>query len=589
MARHSVSFSLFWLAFAATANSALEYPEIRDTAYSIPSAAYFVAVTGSDGNAGNAAAPFRTLSRAIEAASSGATIVLRQGTYRESVPLVSKRLTIQPYPREQVWLKGSIVVSDWIRSGTVWRADNWTHEFDRNSYERGSIDSQHPYAGYPDMVYVDGQPLAQVGKLADVGPGRFFVDYRNDKLYIGTDPKGSLVEASAFRQAVRVSADGTVIRGLGFMHYAGGRLDGMLQFDSSDNVTIENNTFALAASRGLAMYRGDGATVRGNTFLNNGQMGYGAWRYDNVRIEGNRFAGNNQERFVLHGPVAEAAGAKLTVGKNWVIRDNVFENNQATGLWLDISNYNAIIVNNRVVDNLSYGIYYEISGKAIIASNLVVGNRSGIRVSNSSDVRIYNNTLARNFENFSIQDDNRRNFDPDELKLGITYITANVELRNNILSNGDLSQNPFIWARDFSSTPLKAAEQMISVCDSNAYYRTNSNSPAILIRWWSDDRESTFRHVDEFRKATGCENNGIVVDDVAINPFFVDETGGDYRLKSASIALRAGASLPHDIADAIGVTAGVPVDLGALGVEPLRGCNGLCKSVRRRPEPNVYE
>lgn len=560
-------FVMLWSARGESAVVAAEELRIRDTNYAIPVGAFFVSVAGSDSNDGSIEMPFRTLTRAAQASSAGGTIVMREGIYRESVPYVSKRLTIQPFPHEQVWLKGSLLIEDWSKSGSLWVKENWPYRFENDSYEAGAIDAANPYAGHPDMVFVNGQPLTQVGAVAEVGPDSFFVDYGSARLYIGTDPEGKSVEASAFGQALRVGVDGAIIRGLGFMHYAGSRLQGMVQFDSSDNVIIENNTFAWAASRGLAMYRGNGATVSGNTFLNNGKVGLASWRYDNVSVEGNRFAGNNQERFRLHGTFAEPAGAKITIGKNWVIRNNVFENNMATGLWLDISNFNTNITSNRVINNLSYGIYYEISGTAIIGSNLVVGNSSGIRVSNSSDVKIYNNTLAGNTENISVQDDSRTNTDPEDLNLGITYVTADIELRNNILSNGDFTQNPLLWVRDYNSNPLKSAEQMISICDTNAYHRADSSVPAKLISWWSGTQELAFGDLTEFQQATGHEGNGLSIDDSSENPFFVAESIGDYRLRLDSIAVGAGAKLPVDVANAIGVEVDGAVDLGVLVLE----------------------
>ncbi len=551
-------------ALATPADTTGETPVILDTAYAVPTGALFVDVAGHDSNSGTLAMPFRTLTYAVDAAPVGATIVLRQGTYREEVPHIWKRLTIQPYPHEEVWLKGSIVIDDWVARGRVWFHDNWNYRFDRESHETGAIDPVRPYAGYPDMVFVDGLPLRQVGTVADVVPGTFLVDYDSKRIYIGNNPQGRLVEASAYKRGLRVSANETVIRGLGFMHYASGRFEGALQFDASKNVTVENNTFAWSASKGLTMHGGDGAVVRGNTFLNNGQMGYGSWRYDNVIVERNRFAGNNQEGFKLHGSVTEPAGAKLTVGKNWIIRDNLFENNKATGLWLDISNHNTNIVRNRVMNNLSYGIYYEISGSAIIGSNLVVGNTSGIRVSNSSDVKIYNNTIAGNTENIWIQDDSRVNDDPDDLKLGITHVTANIELRNNVLSNGDFSQSPFVFVRDYNSEPLKSADEMISICNTNAYYRQDSNVPSELISWWRGSRESTFRNLDEFHRATGHERNSILIEDIRENPFFSSAQAENYRLKPNSVAVGAGTALPPDVAKAIGVATGKSVDLGVL-------------------------
>ncbi|MBU2676290.1 MAG: right-handed parallel beta-helix repeat-containing protein [Gammaproteobacteria bacterium] len=541
---------------------ATEIPKTKFTNYVIPENSLFVDVTGDDSNRGSAAMPLRTLERAISVAVEGTTIVLRQGTYREGDLFVSKRLTFQPYPGETVWLTGSVLVDDWIEAGDRWRKDEWDVQFDNETYDKRALTTSHPLAGHPDMVFVDDLPLRQVGSLDEVIAGTFFVDYRERKLYIGDSPQGRRVEASVFKRGLRVQADQTVIRGIGFMRYASHRYAGALQIESSNHVIVENNTFAWSASTGLTMIIGDGALIRGNTFLNNGRNGLGAWRYDNVVVENNRFAGNNQERFILHGLVAEAAGAKITVGRNWVFRDNLFEKNLATALWLDMSSYNATIVNNRVFNNLSYGIYYEISARAIIAANLVVGNSSGIRISNASDVKIYNNTLARNSDNIWIQDDERENTDASELQRGITHNTRNIEIRNNILSEGDSSQNPFIVVRDYNSKPRMAADGMISVCDSNAYYRRNQAVPKTLVSWWRGSQELRFADLSEFYRFTGQESHGVLIDDVPENPFFVAEHIRDYRLKPGSIAANKGEKLAAEIAEAMGIKAGTTIDLG---------------------------
>ena len=106
---------------------------------------------------------------------------------------------------------------------------------------------------------------------------------------------------------------------------------------------------------------------------------------------------NNRERFVQSGLVSEAAGAKITVTRDPVITDNRFENNLATGLWLDINVSDATVTRNIVEGNLRHCIYYEISANAIIASNIVVDNGvSGIALADASGVKVYNNTLVGN-------------------------------------------------------------------------------------------------------------------------------------------------------------------------------------------------
>ena len=88
--------------------------------YPVPAGAVVVSPSGNDSAAGTAAAPYRTLTKAASAAAAGATIVLRAGTYHESVA-VYKRVTIQSWPGETVWLDGSVPVNDWAASGGRWK------------------------------------------------------------------------------------------------------------------------------------------------------------------------------------------------------------------------------------------------------------------------------------------------------------------------------------------------------------------------------------------------------------------------------------------------------------------------------------
>ena len=148
-----------------------------------PSGAIIVAPSGSDTAAGTTDAPLRTLTRAIAVAPSGATIVLRAGSYHESVQIPSnKKLTVQAWPSEAVWMDGSSIVGDWTASGGRWFHDNWTVEFDTSpTYTRGAADStaanwgfvnpSYPMAAYPDQIWIDGVAQRQVGSL-DAGRPR---------------------------------------------------------------------------------------------------------------------------------------------------------------------------------------------------------------------------------------------------------------------------------------------------------------------------------------------------------------------------------------------------------------------------------
>jgi len=66
-----------------------------------------------------------SVAKALSSAPSGATIVFRGGTYR-NMTRIKNKLTLQPYPHEQVWIK-NIEVQGWVADGAIWRKSNWTY------------------------------------------------------------------------------------------------------------------------------------------------------------------------------------------------------------------------------------------------------------------------------------------------------------------------------------------------------------------------------------------------------------------------------------------------------------------------------
>src|SRR5689334_11286685 len=83
---------------------------------------YYVSTAGADTNAGTLAAPFRTIQRAADLAQAGDTVLIRGGTYRETVaPAQSGSLgapiTFAAYNGEQVVVSGADPVSGWTSAG----------------------------------------------------------------------------------------------------------------------------------------------------------------------------------------------------------------------------------------------------------------------------------------------------------------------------------------------------------------------------------------------------------------------------------------------------------------------------------------
>jgi hypothetical protein len=71
---------------------------------------FYVAPTGNNSAAGTAAAPYRTIKKAVARASSGDTIVLRDGVYRESVYIYGNAIKLESAQGERAVMEGARAV-----------------------------------------------------------------------------------------------------------------------------------------------------------------------------------------------------------------------------------------------------------------------------------------------------------------------------------------------------------------------------------------------------------------------------------------------------------------------------------------------
>ncbi len=90
---------------------------------------FHVSVDGKDTNSGLRAAPFRTIQHAAALAQPGDVITVHGGVYRERVEPPhggasdARRIVYQASPGEKVVIKGSELISNWVKAqGDVWKA-----------------------------------------------------------------------------------------------------------------------------------------------------------------------------------------------------------------------------------------------------------------------------------------------------------------------------------------------------------------------------------------------------------------------------------------------------------------------------------
>lgn len=551
------------------------------TSYATPTGAIIVSTSGSDSNTGSAAAPLRTITKAISVVPPWGTVVVHGGVYREgSSSSIRKSLTLQNYPGEQVWMDGTDVVTAWSTDANAWVTSWSTPSFCSGGYynypylsqasnnsgpcthKDMAWDPSNLAAGDPQMAFVNGAALKEVTSRSAVGVGSFFYDQSARKLYMGTNPNGAKVELTARPTAlVLEGGNGFTLRGIGFTRFASNEFDGNRTHGAvlvnSPNVIMDNLSFTFNAAAGLSVSNPHNASLTNSFFGSNGFNGLdanGSYRtggIDNMVVTNNMFDGNNTELFGTGCNLSCAtAGSKMAHMNGLLLKGNIFQNSKgvAHGYWCDLACSNVTIVDNIFRNNGGHGVYYEVSNTGIIASNLVESNGGyGIKVG-AANTQIYNNTVLNNRTNVLIYDDSR------SLNVGgwtdVGPDTTNVSFVNNLVSGGTSGIAMSLW-RTSPTAYNTGPSTFIKGLDNNTYYRPN-NAPATLVDW----REGASTEMTSLAavRARGFERNGI---EAVSNP--VSKTGIANDISGGAVA-----AVPADVAAAIGVSSSSITRRGAV-------------------------
>jgi hypothetical protein len=500
---------------------------IGSTSYPVPANAIFVATTGRPGATGAQASPFAAIQAAVNAAPSGSTIVVRAGSYHESITIPQgKKITIQPYPKEVVWLEGSRVVPNWVGEGSAWVASDWTTKLDSSpTYTRGAVDGggrgwyflnpDYPWAAHPDQVWIDGNAQSQVGALGQVKAGTFFVDAASSKLYVGSNPSGHEVRSSDLVKAVTVLGEGSSLRGIGVRRFAPsvpdmGAVVVYAPNSTIDNVEITDNS-TTGLSTGAANIHATNVTV-----ARNGMLGAHANQADNLAVTNMLSTGNNTEHF-NRSPVS--GGLKITRSRHVVVSNSAFLRNDGNALWFDESVYDGQVLGNDIVSNTGNALVIEISAAFIVANNVVANNGiAGILIGDSNKVDVWNNTVTGNNRNLNIVQGDRRasnlstpGHDPRQSLPDptMTWITGQVTIGNNILANS--TGNCILCVEDYSHQ--QSAEQMRITSNGNVFQRPNARQPTWAVVWSRGaGNPRVYNKISEYVAATGQDRNSISVD-----------------------------------------------------------------------------
>jgi parallel beta-helix repeat protein len=333
-----------------------------------------------------------TLQDLVDGSPAGATVVVPACTFRETVR-IEKTLHLVGAPGAEI--RGSDVWSTWEAVGDRWRAGPLP-PFD----EFGVCAPGTTRCAWPEQVFMDGRPLAQVA--SDPAPGEFAVDDAR-RVLLADDPAGHLVEVTTRTQWLEVAAPGVTVEGFAMRHAANppqAEHGALLVEPTGDGFTLRNADLSDAHGALLGVLRANRVTIERSELRSAGQLGVGAWEADDLTIRELDLHDNNTEDF---DGGWEAGGVKIQESRRTRLEGNRVHDNDGPGLWCDVDCSDTTFAGNTVYSNAGPGILFEISDGATILDNTIWacgsgfsewGFGGGIVVSSSSHATVTRNLVA---------------------------------------------------------------------------------------------------------------------------------------------------------------------------------------------------
>lgn len=508
----------------------------------------YVSTSGDDAASGDATNPFRTINHAVAVAQPGDAIEVRGGVYHESVQVFEKEVHIRAATNANVVLDGADEVSEFVASNGDWYSPGWTTEFETNVGPM--VYADEPVAGYPDQVFLDDQPLQQVLSRGSVRPGTFFHDTVRDRLWIGNDPNGRLVEASTLKWGIYLNqADGSSLTNLTVRRYATEfHQEGAVRA-YADHLRLSGLTTEYNAYIGTSLI-GDDIIVTDGRFRHNGYIGLHGDSLSNVVVDRAVITHNNAEGFSGHH---SAAGLKFTRATGIVVRNSDVTDNDGPGLWTDIDSSGITFTGNFVTHNKRSGVQIELSNNVTVSDNVVArSGEAGVWVLESQSVNVWHNAVLDNRHEIYVLEGPRSD-------------VTSVSIRNNIVGDDRHTEFPILTVNDW--THRQPASQMNVSSDHNLYWRL-STAAATYVSWWG-------RWPDPWARNTTIAEQVATVGQGASSS---DRLGGDIPVRDPAAfdyrgddTVEIGAPLSASVAASLGRTAGEQLRIGPVSTSPALG------------------
>ena len=375
---------------------------------------------GLDTNPGDAAQPLKTVAAAVNIAGDNrrlgisTTITLRPGVYRESIHLVGQGPADAPAIVLQADKTGAAIITGSDRWGDSQEDPSHPARYSHPwPYKWGAC--QVP-AGWPgiqplglrrEMIFVNGELLAQVLSLQDMRAAAFFIDEAGDRVYLWP-PAGVDLPAAAVEVAVRPvlfesnGASNLTLRGLVFEHAnscIGTKPGAAVMISGGSHVIVEDAAFRWNNWIGLDLFSLTGSLIRRTAANDNGELGINAFRlkdatFEDVEASRNNWRGGGLGKLFTWEP----SGAKLLRIHGAQLERFTAIGNQGRGLWFDTDNSDIEIRHAYLAANQTGGIDLEASaGPITIANSRICSNgREGVQGNQSESVKLIDNIIYDN-------------------------------------------------------------------------------------------------------------------------------------------------------------------------------------------------
>jgi hypothetical protein len=301
---------------------------------------------------------------------------------------------------------------------------------------QGDLFSQELFVTTSGRVDDDPVRFRRVTTLAELQPGRWYLDQTAHRLYLAQDPRAlGLIETSVTQTAITAPAGSgsshVTIENLVIEKYASPVQVAAVGGPGGTDWTIRWVTVRYNHGTGIEM--GPGTLVEHSQIRKMGQEGLDGGGDAGDRPTVLRSSEVAYNRTLSIDPGWDAGGAKFThaYGRGLVVENCWFHHNYGYGLWLDIDNDGVTVRSNRIEANDRSGIFFEVSRNGGIYWNEVFGqtngpddgifNGAGIWIYNSAGVDVHDNLIHDNENGIFVLED-REATRTDKYRHGVPHI-----------------------------------------------------------------------------------------------------------------------------------------------------------------------